>query len=110
MGSWRKVIAQFENDLNQEEKVVFKYATLQGLLKDVAVLEETQRKSSKLRQLSVKIQPLLDAIEDYGKALDVLANASSVLPVIWGSLRVLLAVSQSRTLPHNNKHSFKMAR
>ncbi|KAF2689053.1 hypothetical protein K458DRAFT_123267 [Lentithecium fluviatile CBS 122367] len=56
--------------------------------------EESHQKSSKSRRILAKIQPLVNAISDYGKALDVMANSSTVIPLLWGSLRVLVLAAK----------------
>jgi hypothetical protein len=93
MDVWQTAVQQFESSLNYQEKSIFASSTPAEILDDVNNLADAQRKSSKLRRASLRIKPLLDAIDDHGKALDVLANTSSFLPPIWGGLRVLLMVS-----------------
>jgi hypothetical protein len=92
MEPWKEAVKRMEREFSEEEKDLFINARPENILKDILEMEEKQRRSSRTRQISDRVKPLLDAIEDYGKALDVLANSSSVLPPLWGSLRVLLTV------------------
>lgn len=92
MDPWQSAVQSFKSTLNEKETELFVKATAGEILKEVVELEENQRKLSKLRRWSIRIKPILDAIDDYGRAFDVLANASSVLPPLWGSLRLLLVV------------------
>lgn len=92
MDPWQVAVQRFKSTLNEKETELFDKATAEEILNEVVKIEQYQRKSSKLRRWSDGIKPLLDVIDDYGRAFDVLANASSVLPPLWGSLRVLLIV------------------
>lgn len=90
---WQSALSTFKNELTTRELALYGNARPENILEDLANLEKTQRTSSKTRRVMRGVKPLLDTVNDYGKALDVLANSQSVLPPLWGSLRVLLAVS-----------------
>jgi hypothetical protein len=92
MDSWQTAVLQLRNSLTEEETKLFLNSGPEDILRDIASLAE-KRKSSKLRQVSEKIQPVLDAMKDYGTALDVISNSASILPLLWGALRVVLRVS-----------------
>lgn len=89
---WQKAVEVFKRELTDQEKAVFTHARPEDILKDVNAQEQAQQKASRTRLLLTKIQPWLNTVNEYGKALDVLANSSSVLPPLWGCLRVLLTV------------------
>ncbi|KAF1997941.1 ankyrin, partial [Amniculicola lignicola CBS 123094] len=94
MDPWTNALHQFQDALSPQEKIIYAISKPQDVLQDVINREQAHRKSSRLRNLSTKIKPFLDVLEDYGKSLDVLANTSSVLPPLWGALRVLLLAAQ----------------
>ena len=91
--AWKAAVEQFTADLNPQEKSILSKSSLADILDDVVRFEQSHRKSSKVRRVSLRLQPFVDAINDYGKALDVVANTSCVIPPLWGSLRVLVLVS-----------------
>ncbi|ORY06230.1 ankyrin repeat-containing domain protein [Clohesyomyces aquaticus] len=91
---WAEAVAQFEQGLTTKEKSLYSDANPEDIAKEIISLEVQQHTSSKLRRVLARVQPLLDAVGDYGKALDVLSNTSSVMPPLWGAIRVVLMVAQ----------------
>jgi len=70
-------------------------ATASNLYNDTASTERDDRLSSKTRRAISAIQPLVDKIEEYGKAMDAFANiAPNFLAPIWGSLRVVMVLAK----------------
>jgi hypothetical protein len=93
---WEAAKAKFLEGLSPEETIRFKDATLENLFYDASVAQKKHAHDNRVWLLQERISPLVDAIEDYGKACDVFANTNGlVLSPIWGSLRVLLHVSLS---------------
>ncbi|KAF2116898.1 hypothetical protein BDV96DRAFT_37850 [Lophiotrema nucula] len=91
MDPWKAACVDSTNGLTTEEKRVFLNTQPEDILNHIARLDRENRKSRKLRRSSTRLQPLLAKLEDYGKALDTIANSSPlVLPSLWGSLRLLL--------------------
>jgi len=93
MDPWKDAVQQFSKNLSPEDRLYLTTTNSEDLINDIVKFEESHKQSSKSRRISAKVQPLVSAIADYGKALDVISNSSSVLPPLWGSLRVLILVS-----------------
>jgi hypothetical protein len=92
--AWEKANSRFLEGLSESERSMFGSATMENLFYQSSGTFERYKVDSKLWKFQVKIQPLLDAVEEYGSAMDVYANASSmILCPIWGSLRVVIHVS-----------------
>ena len=95
---WQIAKSCFLDGLSTEERNLFNSASLENLFYQSSGTFERYKIDSKLWRAQIKLQPLLDAFEEYGKALDVFANMSSLVMVpIWGCVRVMLQVS---TVPH----------
>jgi hypothetical protein len=91
---WDTAKTRFLEGLSESEQSMFGSATLENLFYQSSGTFERYKVDSKLWKFQVKIQPLLDAVEEYGTAMDVYANASSmILCPLWGSLRVVIHVS-----------------
>ena len=95
--AWARARERYLEDLTDEEKVVYEKgskATLEAIFYDASAAEKAHRLSSRGRKVTAKILlPLIEAVEQYEKALDVYANASpSILCPLWGSIRVVLHV------------------
>ena len=71
----------------------FSQASPETILYDASAIEKTHKAKSTTRGAVRKLQPFVEAIEQYGSALDIY---SSIYPLaigpIWGSVRVVLHV------------------
>lgn len=80
-------------DLNEEERALFKDASVETLFYSTNVAQKNHEKNSKSRAVSTKLEPLVAAISQFGSALDVYSSTYSLaMGPIWGSIRVLLHV------------------
>ena len=61
-------------DLDEEEKRLYFTATPETLLYEISAKEKIHGEQSKSRHLISSIQPFIDSIEHFGKALDIFAN------------------------------------
>ncbi|CAO2647534.1 Nn.00g084560.m01.CDS01 [Neocucurbitaria sp. VM-36] len=91
---WEAAKCRFLDGLSLEETTRFKDATLENLFYDASAAQKKHADRSKAWLLQERLSSLVDAIEDYGKALDVFSNTYGlVLSPIWGSLRVVLHIA-----------------
>ena len=91
---WEAAKARFLEGLSSEEIDCFKNATPENLFYDASNTRRRYVHDSRVSLLREPLSPLIDAIDDYGKAFDVLANTYGlVLSPIWGGLRIVLHVS-----------------
>jgi hypothetical protein len=91
---WQSARARFLEDLSTEERKLFETTTtLENLLDSTAAAQQEHQERSLSRHISKKLGPLLSAITQYGRALDVYSNTYSLaMAPLWGSIRVLLHV------------------
>lgn len=93
---WISAKNRFLEDLDHNEKVLFNKATLENLYFASSNLDREDREKSKLRVVIQKLQPLVSAIESFGKAFDIFSNVAPLyFAPLWGSIRVLLVVARS---------------
>lgn len=93
---WEVARTQYMKDLSDEEQKLFQMATLENLLDSTVAAQTEHEENSNSRYLSRKLEPLVSAIDQYGKALDVYSNTYSIaMAPLWGSVRVLLHVRAS---------------
>lgn len=94
LSAWEKAKARFLEGLDPAEMKLFNEATIENLFYSTSVAQSQDSKDSKVRAVFEKIKPLITAIEEYGKALDVYAQiAPMYLSPIWGSIRVVLVIA-----------------
>jgi len=91
---WEAATAKFLEGLSAEEVTRFRTGTIENLFYGTSVVQRKHAQESRVWPLQQRMSSLVDAIDDYGKALDVYANTYGlILSPIWGSIRVLLHVS-----------------
>jgi hypothetical protein len=91
---WEIARTRYLERLDADEAVLFNKATIENLFYSTSNTNRDDRAKSKTRNAIATIQPLVDKIEEYGKAMDVLSNiATTFVAPIWGSLRVVLVLA-----------------
>ena len=91
--AWKRAIVDFTADLDGEEKKVYLDASLQAIWVDTQVIERRHKTDSRSRRYLEKLQVLVQAISQYGEALNVYAGIYPLATSsLWGSLRVVLHV------------------
>ena len=90
---WLLARNQYMRDLNEEEQIIFETASLENLLDSVSAAQKNHEEESKCRAISRKMGPFVNAICQFGEALDVYSNTYAIaMAPLWGSVRVLLHV------------------
>ncbi len=86
----------FVNHLTSDEQILLGAPDpADAILQDAVNLDKRHKSKSSGRKVAKKLKPLIDGINQYGIALDVLSNASSTfLCPFWGSVRVILHLAK----------------
>ena len=72
---------------------IFVQASPETILYDASAAEKIHQAKSTTRGFVTKLQPFVEAVEQYGTALDVYSNIYPlVMGPLWGSVRVVLHV------------------
>ncbi|KAL9050613.1 MAG: hypothetical protein Q9206_005021 [Seirophora lacunosa] len=89
--AWTRARDRYVKDLSKEEVDLYKAASPESIFYDASAAEKIHTSSSRGVKIADKLRPLIAAIEQYGKALDIYANAYPlVLSPLWGSIRIVL--------------------
>ena len=92
--AWTRARNRYVEDLSEEEKHIYYQASLERICYDASASKKTHAVSGTARNAIKKIQPLVEAIQQYGQALDVYTNTYPlVIAPLWDSIRLLLHVS-----------------
>lgn len=91
--AWTKARERFIEDLDETERLVFAEASLENIFYSASAAQKAHQESSRSLYLASKLDSLLAGIDQYGKAMDVLSQASPFICPLWGALRVLIHVS-----------------
>ncbi|KAF1850123.1 uncharacterized protein K460DRAFT_269511 [Cucurbitaria berberidis CBS 394.84] len=91
---WQAAKSRFLNGLSPEDTRRFKDATLENLFYDASAAQKKHALNCKSWLLQERLSSLVDAVDEYGKALDVFSNIYGlILCPIWGGLRVILHIA-----------------
>ena len=92
--AWTRARERYVEDLSEDEREIYSKASPENIFYDASAAEKTHRAfSSSRRFVTEKLKPIVGAIEEYGRALDVYANAYAlILCPLWGSIRIVLHV------------------
>ena len=91
--AWTRARNRFVEDLTSDERRLYYQATPELILYDASAAEKRHQSSSSSRNILEKLRPFVEAIDQYGGAMDVYANTYPlVMSPLWGSIRVILHV------------------
>lgn len=79
---FRDVLARFKLGLTQEEVEDFRFSTLEDVHKVIGDLQTEQGKKKKMMNLS-RIQSFLEAMEQFGKVIEVFLNTTEFVAFVW---------------------------
>ena len=91
--AWARARERFIQDLEEPERLMFAEASLENIFYSANATQKAHQVGSRSRLLAAKLDALLAGINQYGKAMDVLSQASPFLCPLWGALRVVIHVS-----------------
>ena len=85
------VLFKFKSRLSKKELEDFKFSSLDDVRISVIAIQEEQGRRREMMNLT-RIQAFLEAMEQYGKVIEVFLNASSILCFVWGPMKFCLQV------------------
>ncbi|TVY78217.1 C2H2 finger domain transcription factor crzA [Lachnellula suecica] len=86
------VLSKFKSRLSKKELDDFKFSSLDDVRVSVVAIQEEQGRRRTMMNLT-RIQAFLEAMDQYGKVIEVFLNASSVLCFVWGPMKFCLQVA-----------------
>ncbi|KAK5241278.1 hypothetical protein LTS06_012161 [Exophiala xenobiotica] len=75
--------------LTPQELNELEMTTLEDLQKALAIMQTKQQHTKKLMYLK-RLQPFLDAMEQYSTVINIFVNASNLVAFVWGPMKFLL--------------------
>lgn len=82
--AFQKALDEFKATagLSQDEIRNFQSTSLEDLKLQMSVIQNDQRKSKKLCYMK-RLEPFLNALEQYGKIIEVFLNVADFLAFVW---------------------------
>ena len=84
----------FKKDLSPREIVDFEKTTLHSLKAEIIRIQADQERLRSQMHLE-RTQSFLEAMEQFGKVVDVFLNSTPFLGYVWGPMKFLLLVSSA---------------
>jgi len=79
-----RTLRDFEKNLTDEQRDDFKFSTLDDLRATISTIQSKQGSERNMRNFT-RMRAFLEAIEQYGKVIEVFANSSIFVAFIWVS-------------------------
>ncbi|KAL8778333.1 MAG: hypothetical protein Q9213_007463 [Squamulea squamosa] len=93
--AWTRARDRYVKDLSDEERALYEHASSESIVFDASAAEKIHTSSSIGVKTINRLKPLIAAVEQYSKALDVYANTYQlVLSPLWGSIRIVLHLAR----------------
>ncbi|KAI9858937.1 MAG: hypothetical protein M1813_007239 [Trichoglossum hirsutum] len=92
--SFERTLRSFKTRLTQKEREDFQFATLEDVRKVIARIQNEQEGTKAMMNMS-RIQSFLEAMEQFGKVIEVFLNASSLVAFVWGPMKFLLQTASN---------------
>ncbi|OAL34641.1 hypothetical protein AYO20_06058 [Fonsecaea nubica] len=87
-------LTKFKSRLTGKQLQSFEFASLEQVEVEVNNIQRRQDTQRGLRNLT-RIRRFIEAMEQFGKIIEVFVNTSDVLAFVWGPLKFLLLVSST---------------
>jgi hypothetical protein len=90
---FQMTLASFKTRLTPQEQDDFRFATLEDVRKVIDSIQNEQESLKTMMNMS-RIQSFLEAMEQFGKVIEVFLNVSDFVAFVWGPMKFLLQVRQ----------------
>lgn len=88
---FERALKDFKSRLKESEKAKFKATTLDDLKVTILAIQSEQRSRKKMMHMG-RIMSFLEAMEQFGKVIEIFLNVADMLAFIWGPVKLLLLV------------------
>jgi hypothetical protein len=79
---FERALEAFKKSLKKKDQNNFKSTTFDELEKSITGLQAKQNAKRQLRNLN-RLKPFLEAIEQYGKVIEVFCNSNDIVAFVW---------------------------
>lgn len=79
---FERALKDFKKGLKKKDEHNFKFTTIDDLRSSILKLQNDQNSKRRLQNLN-RLAPFLEAIEQYGKVVEVFCNSNEFVAFIW---------------------------
>lgn len=80
--AFERILEDFKKTLKKRDLENFKHTTYGDITKCIGELQETQHKTRRNQNLR-RLEPFVEAIDQYGKVVAIFCNSNDFVPFIW---------------------------
>jgi hypothetical protein len=100
--TFRATLSNFKKRLTPKEQDDFSFSTLEDVRKEIASIQSEQG-SQRMMMNMTRLQSFLEAMDQFGKVIEVFLNTSEFVAFIWGPLKFILQVWNNPKAYHPKK-------
>jgi hypothetical protein len=89
LAAFQVAFNRLKQTVSFDDACTFQSTTLKDVWKAATEIETAQRKRRSLRNMA-RLKPLLEALDKYSKAIEVVCNGTPFLPWIWVDIPSLI--------------------
>lgn len=82
--AFRKALDDFQSDLVHGDRDEFKYTTLEDLQRSILEIQEKHASDRKMKNMA-RLNSFLEAMQQYGRVIEVFLNTSAFIAFVWVS-------------------------
>lgn len=80
--AFQRALARFKGHLSPEQREEFSITSLEDVQKTIARIQDAQGSERRMRNLT-RIKGFVEAMEQYGRVVEVFLNVSEIIAFIW---------------------------
>jgi hypothetical protein len=88
---FERALKAFERRLTPNEKAQFNATSLDDLKVTILSIQADQRSRKQMMNMG-RVKSFLEAMEQFGKVIEVFLNVNNILSFVWGPMKLLLVV------------------
>lgn len=88
---FERALKAFERRLTPNEKAQFNATSLDDLKVTILSIQADQRSRKQMMNMG-RVKSFLEAMEQFGKVIEVFLNVNNILSFVWGPMKLLLLV------------------
>lgn len=92
------VLADFKKRLTPKELETFQITTLKDV-KETALRIQNEQDNLRTMLNLARLESFLEAMEQFGKVIDVFVNVSNFVAFVWGPMKFVLQVKRHISFP-----------
>jgi hypothetical protein len=100
LGSFEVILEDFKSHLTPKERQDFQFVTLNDV-RETALSIQREQEHLKTMMNMARLESFLEAMNQFGKVVDVFANANVIVAFVWGPLKFILQVMKAVAFPQS---------